>query len=105
MLTGDHYRSIFTDHLHPMLQILFPGELPVFEDDNAPVHTSRCIQICRHDHDDEVEHLTWCPQSPDLNIIECLWGFWRTKSRLGFLFPAHYLSTRRPCTRNGCEFR
>ncbi|GFX86701.1 retrovirus-related Pol polyprotein from transposon 412 [Trichonephila clavipes] len=53
-----------------MLQTLFPGERPMFQDDNAPVHTSRCVQTWLHEHDHEVEHLTWCPQSRDLNIIE-----------------------------------
>ncbi|GFW85474.1 transposable element Tc1 transposase [Trichonephila clavipes] len=79
MITGDHYRSILADHLHPMLQTLFPGECLVFQDDNAPVHTSRCVQTWLHEHDDEVEHLTWCPQSPDLNIIEPLWGYLENK--------------------------
>ncbi|GFT94847.1 retrovirus-related Pol polyprotein from transposon 412 [Trichonephila clavipes] len=72
MFTGDHYRSILADHLHPMLQSIFPGEGPVFQDDNAPIHTSRCVQTWLYEHDDEVEHLTWCPQSPDLSIIEPL---------------------------------
>ncbi|GFW56022.1 transposable element Tcb2 transposase [Trichonephila clavipes] len=57
MITGDHYRIILGDHLHPMLQTLFPGERPVFQDDNAPVHTSRYVQTWLHEHDDEVEHL------------------------------------------------
>jgi hypothetical protein len=91
-----------------MLQTLFPGERPIFQDDNA-VHTCRCVQTWLHEHDDEeVEHLTWCPQSHDLNIIEPLWGNLEnkeTKSVLGFLLHAHYLNSRRPCTRNGCEFR
>ncbi|GFX53717.1 transposable element Tcb1 transposase [Trichonephila clavipes] len=56
-ITGDHYRSILADHLHPMLQTLFPGERPLFQDDNAPVHTSRCVQTWLHEHDYEVEHL------------------------------------------------
>lgn len=72
---GEHYRSNLADHLHPMLQTLFPGERPLFQDDNAPVHTARCVQTWLDEHNDEVEHLTWCPQSPDLNIIEPLWGF------------------------------
>lgn len=84
IITGDHYRSILADHLHPMLQTVFPGERPVFQDDNAPIHTSRCVQTWFHDHDDEVEHLTWCPQSPDLNIIEPLWGFLESKVRARF---------------------
>ncbi len=64
-----------------MLQTLLPRERPVFQDDNAPVHTSLCIQTWLHEHDDEVEHLTCCPQSPDLNIIELLWGYLENKVR------------------------
>ncbi|GFV43793.1 transposable element Tcb2 transposase [Trichonephila clavipes] len=67
-----------------MLQTLFPGERPVFQDDNAPVHTSLCVQTWLHEHDDEVEHLTWCPQSPVLNIIEPLWGYLENKVRARF---------------------
>ncbi|GFW71355.1 hypothetical protein TNCV_537731 [Trichonephila clavipes] len=37
------------------------GRTSRFQDDNAPVHKSRCVQIWLHEHDDEVEHLTWCP--------------------------------------------
>ncbi|GFW86287.1 transposable element Tcb1 transposase [Trichonephila clavipes] len=84
MITGDHYRSILADHLHPMLQTLFPGERPVFQDHNAPVHTSHCVDTCLHEHDDVVEHLTWCPQSPDFNIIESLWGYLENKVRAWF---------------------
>ncbi|GFW04315.1 transposable element Tcb2 transposase [Trichonephila clavipes] len=59
-------------------------ERPVFQDDNAPVHTSRCVQTWLHEHDHEVEHLTWCHQSPDLNIIEHLWGCLENKVRARF---------------------
>ncbi|GFY24214.1 transposable element Tcb1 transposase [Trichonephila clavipes] len=54
--------ALGTSHL-----ILFPGEQPVYQDDNASIHSSRCVQTRLHEHD-EVEHLIWCPQSPDLNI-------------------------------------
>lgn len=56
-LEGDdhHYRSILTDHLHPMLQTLFLGERAVFRDNIAPVHTSCCVQTWIHEHDEEVE--------------------------------------------------
>ncbi|GFX26776.1 hypothetical protein TNCV_1839491 [Trichonephila clavipes] len=68
-LERDYHRRPLSKHfrrssLHPMLQTLFPGERSVFQNDNVPVHTSRCVQTCLHEHDDEVEHLTWCPQSP-----------------------------------------
>ncbi|GFU13455.1 transposable element Tcb2 transposase [Trichonephila clavipes] len=57
----------------------FPQEHLVFQDDNGPVPTSRCDKTWLHEHDEEVEHVTWCPQSPDLNIIECLWGLLENK--------------------------
>ncbi|GFU80578.1 hypothetical protein TNCV_534521 [Trichonephila clavipes] len=62
MITDDHYRSILSDPLPPMFQTLFPGKRLEFPYDNAPVHTSRCVQTQLNEHDDKVEHLTWCPQ-------------------------------------------
>ncbi|GFT11091.1 transposable element Tcb1 transposase [Trichonephila clavipes] len=75
MIPSDHCRSILVDHLHLMLQILNPGQRPVVQEDNASAYSSLCVQTWLHGHDDEVEHQTWSPQYPDLNIIECLWGF------------------------------
>ena len=54
--TDEHYRSILADRLHPLLQTVFPGELPLVQDE----------------HNDELEHLTWYAQSPNPNIIEPL---------------------------------
>ncbi|GFV27038.1 DDE_3 domain-containing protein [Trichonephila clavipes] len=71
-----------------MLQTLFPRERSVFQDDNTPVHTSRCVQTWLHEHDDEVEYLTWCLNSPDLNIIEPLWGYLENKVRAWFPPPS-----------------
>ncbi|GFU57073.1 transposable element Tcb2 transposase [Trichonephila clavipes] len=103
-ITGDHYQSILADRVQPMLNF-FPRERPVFLDDNAPVHMSHYFQTWLHEHDDKVQHLTWCPQSPNMNTIECLWIFCRTMLVLGFLLHVYYLNSRRPYTRNGCEFR
>lgn len=72
MIAGEQYRSILTEHFHCMFQTLFPGELPVFQDDNAHVHATCCIQTCLGKHDDKVENVTWCPQLPDFNIVETL---------------------------------
>ncbi|GFV95480.1 hypothetical protein TNCV_4574821 [Trichonephila clavipes] len=55
----------------------FPGERTVFQD-NALVHTSHCIQTWLHEPD-EVKHLSRYPQSPDLNLIECLRGLLENK--------------------------
>ena len=75
MIKGDHYRSNLTHHLHPTLQALFLEERSMFQDDNALVHTSRCVQIWLYKHYDEVEHPIRWPQFPDLNIIQPLWSF------------------------------
>ena len=71
-VTGEHHRSILADHLYPMLQTVFPGESRLFQDDNAPLHTAHWVQTWLDKHKDEVEHLTWYPQFPDLNTIEPL---------------------------------
>ncbi|GFT89014.1 hypothetical protein TNCV_3084501 [Trichonephila clavipes] len=44
------------DHLRAMPQTLFPGERPVFQDDNFTAHTSCGTQIWLYKHDDEVQH-------------------------------------------------
>ena len=55
-----------------MLQTAFPGERALFQDENTPVHRARWVQTWLDKYNVEVEHLTWYPQSPDLNIIEPL---------------------------------
>ncbi|GFU53553.1 transposable element Tc1 transposase [Trichonephila clavipes] len=54
-------------------------------DDNAPIHTAKIVQEWFAEHEGEVDHLHWPPQSPDLNIIEHLWGY--LESKLGARFP------------------
>ncbi|GFY02573.1 transposable element Tcb1 transposase [Trichonephila clavipes] len=54
-------------HVDCMIQTVKQGES--FE--NTSVHTSHCGQTWLHGHDDEVEYLTLCSQSPELNINEC----------------------------------
>lgn len=48
VLRGNIHRQPLSKHSHrspsPMLQTLFPQEHHVFQDDNAPVHTSCCVQ-------------------------------------------------------------
>ena len=71
-VSGEHYSNILEDHLHPLLQTVFPGDRPLFQNDSALVPTARWVQTWLDEHNDEVKHLTWYPQSIDLNIIEPL---------------------------------
>ena len=68
----EHYPSILADHLHPILQTVFPGENVLYSKMTMPLYTRLVVQIWLDEHNDEVVHLTWYLQSPDLIIIEPL---------------------------------
>ncbi|GFW63338.1 transposable element Tcb1 transposase [Trichonephila clavipes] len=74
--------------VHPFVQTSFPGESPFYQDDNAPIHNAKIVQEWFADHEVEVGHLYWPPQSPDLNIIEHLWGYLESKLRARFPLPS-----------------
>lgn len=80
-ITAKDYVNILADHVHPMVQTLFPNGDGVFQDDKAPVHTAHIVQDWFAEHEDEVSHLPWPPQSPDINIIEPLWATLEKKVR------------------------
>ncbi|GFV90429.1 transposable element Tcb1 transposase [Trichonephila clavipes] len=39
-----HYVNILGDQVHPFVQTSFPGECPLYQDDNAPIHTAKIVQ-------------------------------------------------------------
>lgn len=80
-ITGKDYVTILADHVHPMVQYLFPNGDGMFQDDNAPIHTSRIVQDWFYEHEGDLSHLPWPPQSPDLNIIEPVWSVLEKKVR------------------------
>jgi transposase len=62
-----------------MIQMLFPNNDAVFQDDNAPIHTDGTVQSRFEQHEDELQHLPWPSLSPDLNITEPLWSVLETR--------------------------
>ncbi|MBJ3206235.1 transposase [Salmonella enterica subsp. enterica serovar Give] len=85
--SGD-YVTILHDHMHSMAQTFFPSGDCTFRDDNAPIHRSRTGQSWFEEHEDEVAHLLWLAQSPDLNIIEPLWSVLENRVRSRYPPPA-----------------
>ena len=49
------------------------GENWIYQQDNAPIHKARCAT--KFFEDENIEILPWPACSPDLNVIENLWGY------------------------------
>jgi len=64
--------DILGSQLHPVVQVLFPNNDAIFQDD-LPIHTTRSVQSWFEEHEDSLQHHLWLAQSPTLNIIEPLW--------------------------------
>lgn len=45
----------------------------MYQHDNAPIHTARVVKSCIQSQN--VGLLSWTPYSPDLNLIENVWGW------------------------------
>ncbi|GFX82193.1 DDE_3 domain-containing protein [Trichonephila clavipes] len=66
-ITGEKYKEILADQVHPKMQTLFPTGDGIFQDDNAFIHASELVQSWFDEHENEVQHLPLPAQSFDLN--------------------------------------
>ena len=69
-LDSTAYQQVLEEHMLTDAAALI-GDNVVFQQDNAPIHTSRSTRQWLRQHD--VTLLDWPPKSPDANPIENLW--------------------------------
>lgn len=74
-MTGNNYKNLL-ELVFPKIHDLFGPIRWVYQHDNAPIHTARVVKSWISSQN--VEVLDWPPYSPDLNIIENVWG-WLTR--------------------------
>jgi hypothetical protein len=71
------YKDILQMHMLPFLEEM---DHPLFQQDNAPIHTAKIVKTFFSTNG--VSVIDWVPQSPDLNPIEWLWGYLEKQVRL-----------------------
>ena len=69
-LDSTAYQQVLEEHMLTDATALIEDDF-VFQQDNAPIYTSRSTRQWLHQHD--VTLLDWPPKSPDANSIENLW--------------------------------
>ena len=67
--------DILGSQVHPVVQVLFPNNNAIFQDDDSPINTARSVQSCFEEHEDALHHHLWLAQSPNLNIVKPLVSF------------------------------
>ena len=75
--------DILGSQVHPVVQVLFPNNDAIFQDD-LPIHTARSVQAWFEQHEDALQHLLWLAQLPTLNVIESLWSILESRMRSRF---------------------
>ena len=72
-MTGDKYIDILSEHLLPLLEDTGLKETFLFQQDNAPWHTSGAVNEFLVESERKV--FDWPAYSPDVDIIENVWKY------------------------------
>ena len=67
-ITTNKYIEVLDSQLWPVISKHFSSDPWIFQEDNAPCHVSKVANEWKKENN--IQTLTWPPQSPDLNIIE-----------------------------------
>ena len=51
--------DILGNQLHPVVQMLFPNDDAIFQDDNWSIHTARNAQSMFQEHEDALKQIPW----------------------------------------------
>ena len=71
-ITASDYVDILCSLVHPVVQVLFPNNDAVFQDDDSPIHTARSVQSWFEENEDALLHHLWLAQTSNLKIVEPL---------------------------------
>lgn len=66
------YASVFVQHIHPYMQVVFPQSGGINQQDSVKCHTVQSIQAWSEKHQYEFTVLPWWANFPDLNPIKNL---------------------------------
>jgi len=66
--------DILGSQAHPMVQLLFPDNDTIFQDNDLRIHIARSVQSWFEVHEDVLQHILWLAQLPTLHFMEPLWS-------------------------------
>jgi hypothetical protein len=101
--TTREYVDRLGNQVHPMIQMLFPNNDAVFQEENFPIHIAGSFQSWFEEHEGELQHLPWPAQPSDLNITEPLWSVLETRVRNRFPPPTSLTQLEDVLKKNGLK--